>query len=44
VIRSVTPENAEEFLLEELLSSPLFGLRFRQNAARTGAAFGSSHW
>jgi len=34
VIRSLTPEEVEERLLSEVLSSPLFGLRFRQNAAR----------
>jgi len=33
-IRSLTPEGLEEHLLSEVLSSPLFGLRFRQNAAR----------
>ncbi|HAF70842.1 MAG: DEAD/H associated domain protein [Acetothermia bacterium 64_32] len=34
ILRSLTPENLEEHLLSEVSSSPLFGLRFRQNAAR----------
>ncbi len=34
VIRSVRSDNLEELVTEELASSPLFGLRFRQNAAR----------
>ena len=33
-IRSVNHKNVEEHLLSEILSSPLFGLRFRQDAAR----------
>jgi ATP-dependent Lhr-like helicase len=34
VIRSVRSDNLEELVVEELATSPLFGLRFRQNAAR----------
>ena len=34
VIRSVRTENVEELLMEEVAGSALFGLRFRQNAAR----------
>ncbi len=30
----LTPENVEELVLDELADSPLFALRFRQNAAR----------
>jgi ATP-dependent helicase Lhr and Lhr-like helicase len=30
----LTPENVEGFILDELADSPLFALRFRQNAAR----------
>ena len=30
----LTPENVEELVLDELVDSPLFALRFRQNAAR----------
>jgi len=33
-IRDVSPDNLEELVIEELAGSPLFGLRFRQNAAR----------
>ena len=31
----LTPENVEELVLDELADSPLFALRFRQNAARS---------
>ncbi|MCK4590503.1 MAG: hypothetical protein KAT86_02015 [Candidatus Latescibacteria bacterium] len=34
VIRNVRSDNLEELVVEELATSPLFGLRFRQNAAR----------
>jgi ATP-dependent Lhr-like helicase len=34
LLDGLTPENVEDLLLAELANSPLFALRFRQNAAR----------
>src|SRR5262249_56644177 len=34
LLEGLTPENVEGLILEELADSPLFALRFRQNAAR----------
>jgi ATP-dependent Lhr-like helicase len=34
LLEGLTPENVEDLILEELADSPLFALRFRQNAAR----------
>jgi ATP-dependent Lhr-like helicase len=34
VFDGITPENVQELILDELADSPLFALRFRQNAAR----------
>ncbi|MBC7093583.1 DEAD/DEAH box helicase [Candidatus Bipolaricaulota bacterium] len=34
LIRGIRPEEAEPLVLAELASSPLFGLRFRENASR----------